>query len=119
MSDSGKKAKPEKKRKDPNAPKKALTAYILFSNAKRAEVKKANPDIKFGDVAKEISSMWKSASSSEKAKYEKAAEADKVRYSKEAANYKGGAGAPAAKKAKAASKKAESESESESGSDEE
>jgi hypothetical protein len=39
-----------RKHRDPGAPKGALTAYILFSNAKREQVKRDNPDIKFGDV---------------------------------------------------------------------
>jgi hypothetical protein len=32
-----------KKKKDPDAPKRGLSAYMFFCNAKRAEVKEANP----------------------------------------------------------------------------
>jgi len=120
------KAAGEKKRKDPNAPKGALTAYIIFSNAKRDQVKKENPDIKFGEVAKKISEMWKNISASDKAKFDKAAQEDKKRYEREMADYnaRGGAGASApkkAKKAKAAPKAAaaESEGEDDAGSEEE
>jgi hypothetical protein len=42
-SDTKKKAK-----KDPNAPKRALSAFMLFSQEKRASVKKENPDATFG-----------------------------------------------------------------------
>lgn len=33
-------------RQDPNAPKRAMSAFMLFSNAKRAEVKAQNPELK-------------------------------------------------------------------------
>jgi len=116
------KAAGEKKRKDPNAPKGALTAYIIFSNAKRDQVKKENPDIKFGDVAKKISALWKSVSASDKAKFEKAAAEDKKRYEREMKDYneRGGAaaGGSAPKKAKKAAKAAKAASEDE-GEDEE
>ncbi len=82
-----KKDKKEKKKKDPNAPKKNMTAYILFSNDKRPEVKEENPDLKFGDVAKELGRLWKDASSSTKKKYEKLAEKEKERYTSEMADY--------------------------------
>ena len=36
-----------KKGKDPNAPKRPMSAYMLFANAKRAEIKAANPGILF------------------------------------------------------------------------
>lgn len=48
-----------KKIKDKNAPKRPSTAFIFFSNDERPKVKAANPDIAFGDVAKEISVRWK------------------------------------------------------------
>ena len=46
------KTKKAKKIKDPNAPKRPMTAYFLFMAEKRAEVLKNNPDFKIGDVAK-------------------------------------------------------------------
>ena len=46
------KTKKAKKIKDPNAPKRPMTAYFLFKGEKRAEVKKSNPDIKVQDIAK-------------------------------------------------------------------
>lgn len=33
-------------RQDPNAPKRAMSAFMLFSKAKRAEVKAQNPELK-------------------------------------------------------------------------
>ena len=46
------KTKKIKKIKDPNAPKRPMTAYFLFMGEKRAEVKQSNPDIKVQDIAK-------------------------------------------------------------------
>ena len=44
---SGRKGKPEK---DPNAPKRNMSAFFLYSNANRARVKAENPTAKFGDI---------------------------------------------------------------------
>ena len=40
----------KKKKKDPNAPKRPMSSFFLYSNANRARVKEENPDAKFGDV---------------------------------------------------------------------
>jgi len=81
-------AEPKKrKKKDPSAPKRAMTAYLFFSIEQRPIVKKDNPDIAFGDIAKEISAKWKDLDAHDKKKYDKLAEADKKRYEKEKDNY--------------------------------
>lgn len=41
-------AKSGKKKKDPNAPKRPLSAFMLFSQDKRASIKEENPDVTFG-----------------------------------------------------------------------
>ncbi|RYH14059.1 hypothetical protein EON65_34245 [archaeon] len=46
--------------------KRAPTAYILFSNAHRAEVKEQNPDISFTDVGKTLGEKWNALSPEEK-----------------------------------------------------
>lgn len=43
----------KKKKKDPNAPKKPRSSFVYFSNAKRAEVKAANPDATSGEIVSE------------------------------------------------------------------
>jgi structure-specific recognition protein 1 len=98
-----------------------LLSSPTCSNDKRDEVKKANPDIKFGEVAKEISALWKTCTPSEKKKYESAAEKEKERYQRESADYqsRGGAGAAPAKKAKKPAAKKAAKSESEQSEDEE
>jgi len=83
----GRGGKKAKKVKDPNAPKRALTAFFLFCNEKRQGVKEANPDLKVGDVAKELGRMWTELAADVKAKYDAKAKADKVRYEKQLAQY--------------------------------
>lgn len=39
-----------KKGKDPNKPKRNVSAFLLYSQAKRSEVKKENPDASFGEL---------------------------------------------------------------------
>jgi len=48
----------KRKNKDPNAPKKALSAFMLYSNKVRDSVKKANPDMSFGELGKAIANKW-------------------------------------------------------------
>merc|ERR1719473_1872715 len=52
--------------KDPNAPKRPGTAYILFCNDKRAQAKKDNPDASMTDLSKILGQIWKAAPESEK-----------------------------------------------------
>jgi len=47
---AAKKEKKPRKKKDPNAPKKALSAFMFFSNTNRERVKTSNPGIPFGQV---------------------------------------------------------------------
>lgn len=39
-------------KKDKNAPKRGLSAFMFYSNAVRDEVKKDNPGIAFGEVGR-------------------------------------------------------------------
>ena len=49
--------------------KRAPSAYIIFSSEIRPTVKEENPDMKFGDIAKECAIRWKSLTDEEKAVY--------------------------------------------------
>jgi len=46
-------------KKDPNAPKRPLSAYLFFCFAERGNVKSANPDSKFGELSKMLGQKWK------------------------------------------------------------
>uniref|UniRef100_A0A6B2LIQ4 HMG box domain-containing protein n=1 Tax=Arcella intermedia TaxID=1963864 RepID=A0A6B2LIQ4_9EUKA len=92
-SSSKKKKKPKKKRakkeKDPNAPKPAANAYMLFQKERRAEIKSQNPNLKaVTEIAKKLGEMWRGMTEEEKKKYTKQAEQDKERFKKETEEYK-------------------------------
>lgn len=77
------KASKDKPEKDPDAPKKPQTSYFIYMNAKRPEVKAAEPDLGFGPLTKKLTEMWKALSDSERKKYEDLATKDKERYQAE------------------------------------
>jgi len=79
-----------KKAKDPNTPKKAQSAYMIFCNENRPIVKEENPDAKFGEMGKLLGAKWKELSEEGKKPYNDKAELDKVRYEKEKAASQGG-----------------------------
>merc|ERR1711971_650605 len=78
----------DSKAKDPNAPKRPLSAYFFFTGEKRAEVKAENPALKMTEIAKLLGEMWKEMDATEKAPYEKKAEIAKQKYEVEKAAYK-------------------------------
>ena len=48
------KAQKEKPEKDPNAPKKPQTAYFIYMNMKRGELKAAEPTLGFGPLTQKL-----------------------------------------------------------------
>ncbi|XP_064078860.1 uncharacterized protein LOC135196193 [Macrobrachium nipponense] len=77
-------------RKDPNAPKRALSAFFWFCNDERPKVRAANPDMGVGEIAKQLGAAWSNTSSEVKSKYEAMAEYDKARYEREMKAFKEG-----------------------------
>ena len=80
-----KKAKRVKKPKD--APKNPRSAYILFCNDERVNVKKDMAELNAKEVLKELGRRWKEEDDSTKTKYQDLANNDKKRYEEEMANY--------------------------------
>lgn len=93
-----------KAKKDPNAPKRPLSAFFMFCQEFRSVIKKQNPTFGIGDIAKQLGHQWEVVG--DKSKYEALAGKDKARYEKEMTAYKsgGGGGAAAGKKAPAPSR---------------
>jgi hypothetical protein len=58
--------KREKKIKDPNAPKRPPSAYILFQNEIREEIRRAHPGMAYKDVLTLIAEKWKELSPDQK-----------------------------------------------------
>lgn len=52
----------------------ALSAWIVFCQAKRKDVVRKNPDLKLGDVTKELSKLWKALNPSDKKKWQQKAD---------------------------------------------
>jgi len=80
--------KKRKQIKDPNAPKRSLSAFFWFCNDERTKVKALNPEYGVGDIAKELGKKWSDVEPSTKSKYEAMAEKDKKRYEVEMTEYK-------------------------------
>ncbi len=76
-----------KAKKDPLAPKRCLTAYMLFANDNREKLMNDNPDTSFGDINKKLGVSWSQLADEERQVYHKKAAEDKVRYEKEMAAY--------------------------------
>jgi hypothetical protein len=79
--------KKKKAKKDPNAPKRNMSAYFLYSIFARSQVKTDNPTAAFGDIARLISTQFKALNEKEKKKWEKKAVEDKERYQSQMAEY--------------------------------
>ncbi|KAH9448509.1 hypothetical protein MJO28_014959 [Puccinia striiformis f. sp. tritici] len=58
----GGKKKRVKRERDPNAPKRPASAYILFQNAVRQEMRAANPTADYKELARQIGDRWKNLS---------------------------------------------------------
>jgi len=76
-----------KPKKDKNAPKRGKSAYIIFCNDERANVKSTSPELGFGEIAKALSEKWKKVDAATKKHYEELAAKDKERYIKEKGAY--------------------------------
>uniref|UniRef100_A0AC35GDM9 HMG box domain-containing protein n=1 Tax=Panagrolaimus sp. PS1159 TaxID=55785 RepID=A0AC35GDM9_9BILA len=78
------KMKRGKKDKDPNAPKRATSGYMIWLQENRARLTK--PGMGVTDVAKAAGAEWRTLT--DKSKWEKLAAEDKKRYEREMAAYK-------------------------------
>ncbi|CAF0745750.1 unnamed protein product [Adineta steineri] len=86
----------KKAAKDPNAPKRPLSAFFLFSQDERPDIKKKSPSLSVGDISKEIGARWKKVTDDTKKRYEQKAAVEKQKYEVRVAEYKksgGGGGA--------------------------
>lgn len=71
---------------DENAPERPPSAYVLFSNKMREDLKSQN--LSFTEIAKLVGENWQSLPGSEKEAYESQANADKEKYHRELMEYK-------------------------------
>merc|ERR1711868_97410 len=77
-------------KKNPDAPKRGKSAYILYSIERRDIVKEAlGPDAKVQDIMKKVALDWRNLPEEEKKPWEDKSLADKTRYENELASYEG------------------------------
>lgn len=84
------KRKRKKTSRADGAPKKPLTAYMLFVKNERQNICNMNPEASFTDVGKLLGERWGKMSPLEKKKYDDMAAQDKLRYSGELADFNSG-----------------------------
>jgi len=85
--ETDKKPKAKRAKKDPNAPKRPMNAYMLYSNSVRAKVREENPELSITDVSKEIGARYKKLGADEKAKLKAKVDSAMEVYKKEMAAY--------------------------------
>ncbi|XP_025086175.1 high mobility group-T protein-like [Pomacea canaliculata] len=95
----GVKSVKRKRTKDPNAPKRALSAFFFYCAEERPKLRASNPGMNVAEVAKELGKRWETLP--ERARFEEMATKDKERYEKDMAAYRNGTFS-GAKKAKPA-----------------
>eukprot|EP00954_Amorphochlora_amoebiformis_P008945 695293-Amorphochlora_amoeboformis.AAC.1 len=80
--------KKKRRKKVAGQPKRAKSAYLFFTQDKRAEVVEQNPEAKPKDIMKILGGKWKGLSSEDKGPYEEKQKEDKKRYKTEMEAFK-------------------------------
>jgi len=91
--EKGGRGKKRRRTKDPNAPKRSLSAFFWFCNDERPKLKAIHPDLGIGQIAKELGRLWSEVDAHVKRNYEAMAERDKARYERDMAAYRARKGA--------------------------
>ena len=81
------KPKKNKKVKDPKAPKRGLTAWIIYTTEQRPKFKAENPEKSNTELTTLMSQEWRNMTDGDKKKYTDLAIVDKERYMKEKEEY--------------------------------
>mmetsp|Transcript_22132 Transcript_22132/g.36924 ORF Transcript_22132/g.36924 Transcript_22132/m.36924 type:complete len:93 (-) Transcript_22132:301-579(-) len=76
-----------KKKKDPNAPKRPLAAYMFFCKETRDKIKEELPESTFGEIGRILGQRWADADVPTKKRFAEMAEEDKVRYEADMKDY--------------------------------
>ena len=79
--------KRKRKLKDPNAPKRPPSSYILYQNEIRQQIKKEHPEMTNSELLAFISKQWAEMDESEKARYNNMCAAAKESYTRDKAKW--------------------------------
>ncbi|XP_019370052.1 PREDICTED: FACT complex subunit SSRP1 [Crocodylus porosus] len=98
-----------KKSKDPDAPKRPMSAYMLWLNASREKIKSDHPGISITDLSKKAGELWKAMSKEKKEVWERKAEDAKRDYEKAMKEYSVGGKSESSRTEKSKKKKKKQE----------
>ena len=59
-------ARKVRRKKDPSAPKRPMSAFLMYAQTKRAVLQRENPDIPNADISRMLGEIWRKASVDEK-----------------------------------------------------
>ncbi|XP_049337138.1 FACT complex subunit SSRP1 [Astyanax mexicanus] len=109
--------KKEKKQKDIGAPKRPMSAYMLWLNSSRERIKGENPGISVTEISKKAGEMWKQLSKEKKEEWDGKAEEAKKDYERAMKEYResGGGSASSSKKERKKAAKSEKKKKKKSG----
>ncbi|KIK65710.1 hypothetical protein GYMLUDRAFT_70792 [Collybiopsis luxurians FD-317 M1] len=79
--------KRKRAKKDPNAPKRPASSFIIYQNQIRQGVKEAHPDLPTSELRKLMAEQWNNLPEEQKNHYKKMADDLKANYSAEKAAY--------------------------------
>ncbi|KAG8748150.1 hypothetical protein FRC10_008883 [Ceratobasidium sp. 414] len=85
----GRVPKEGKRVKDPNAPKRPATSYILFQNDIRDELKGQHPGLPYKELLGKVSEAWQKLAETEKKNYQNQADENMAKYNRAVLDYKG------------------------------
>ena len=74
-------------KKDPNLPKRAVSAYFFYLSERRQTIAKEHPEYNNRTIISAMSAEWNRMNEKDKKKFVLLAEEDKKRYAKEKAEY--------------------------------
>ncbi|KAJ1724369.1 High mobility group [Coemansia erecta] len=79
----------KKSKKDPDAPKHPMSAFLYYLTSERPRLAEHLGDMSIGQQTKIIAKQWKTLTESDRAPWEKLAKHDKDRYARERREYHG------------------------------
>jgi len=77
-----------RRKRESDKPKRPLTAYMIFSQTKRGEIKAGDPNVSFGEIGKKLGTAWQLLNQEERKPFEEKAQLLKASYLEEMKKYK-------------------------------
>jgi len=109
----GRVPKEGKRVKDPNAPKRPATSYIMFQNDVREELRQRHPGLPYKELLGKVSEAWQGLAEEQKRQYQDMADVNMAKYNRAVLDYKGAANGHAPVAAVVATPEADEEEEEE------